>query len=163
MKKIYLFATILATYSAVSFGQSSVSHTVRVVAHPILELQFDESISKTDFNFSTISDYDNGKTNLEAIGLKVRSNKKWVISVKAGSPTFLSENSANTEILSKSLLVRKTGTQEMIAIETFEQAIASGNVGGFDKNKVILDYIANPGYIKPDSYSLEVTYTLTTP
>ncbi|MBP6411691.1 MAG: hypothetical protein KA313_11365 [Pseudarcicella sp.] len=163
MKKIYLSVTFLAICSMVCFGQGSVSHTVRIIAHPILELKFDDSINKAEFNFTSISDYDNGKTNFEAVGLKVNSNKKWVISVKSSSPTFLSENLTNTEILSKSLLVRKTGAQEVVAIETFEQTIASGNSGGFDKNKVILDYIANPGYIKPDTYTLEVTYTLTTP
>lgn len=163
MKKKYTFVAFMAIFSVVAYGQSSVSHSVKIIAHPVLELQFDDSYSKTDFNFNTISDYDNGKTNLEAVGLKVRSNKKWVISVKSSSPTFLSENLTNTEILSKSLLVRKTGAQEVVAIETFEQTIASGNSGGFDKNKVILDYIANPGYIKPDTYTLEVTYTLTTP
>ena len=153
----------MAMFSFVAYGQSTASHTVKIIAHPILELKFDNSFNKTEFNFNTVSDYDNGKTNLEAVGLKVRSNKKWVISVKAGSQTFLSDNSDVTEILSKSLQVRKTGTQETVAIETFEQAIASGNSGGFDQNKVILDYIANPGYIKPNSYSIEITYTLTTP
>lgn len=145
------------------YGQTSASHTIKIVANPILELKFDESYNNSEFNFQTISDYDNGKTNLQAKGLKIKSNKNWIVSVKASTPTFTALSSGNHDILSKALFVRKTGTANTIAIDTFEQPIASGTNGGFDKNSFVLDYIAKPGYIKPDAYSLEITYTLTAP
>ena len=147
----------------VLYSQSSVSHIVRIVAHPILELKIDENTSQTDFSFNTLSDYENGKSNIQAAGLKVRSNKNWVLNVKSNSPNFTPSSTGDTDIKSSALLVRKTGTTINYPLETFEQSIASGKNGGFDSNNIMLDYIANPGYIKPDSYSIEITYTLSTP
>lgn len=147
----------------VVYSQTSASHIVRIVAHPILELKLDESVNNTDFSFNSLSDYENGKANIQAAGLKVRSNKNWVLNVKSNSPNFTPYSSGDTDIKSSALLVRKTGTTLNYALETFEQAIASGTNGGFDSNTVLIDYIANPGYIKPDSYSIEITYTLSTP
>ncbi|MBK6979106.1 MAG: hypothetical protein IPH28_20040 [Cytophagaceae bacterium] len=46
---------------------------------------------------------------------------------------------------------------------TYDQAISNGTAGGIDKNKVMLDYKADPGFISPDSYVIELTYTLTAP
>ena len=163
MKKITLLVILFVSTKFFVYGQTSASHTIKIVANPILELKFDENYNNTEFNFQTISDYDNGKTNLQAKGLKVKSNKNWIVSVKASTSTFTALGTGNEDMQSKVLYVRKSGTENTIAIDTFEQAIASGTHGGFDKNNFILDYITKPGYIKPDAYSLEITYTLTTP
>ncbi|MCP9753785.1 hypothetical protein EGI26_01225 [Lacihabitans sp. CCS-44] len=163
MKKIVFVTAFFMQFSVVVYSQSSVSHNVKIVAHPILELKFDETINNTDFSFNSLSDYDNGKTNFQAAGLKVRSNKNWVLNVKSNSPNFTPSSTGDTDIKSSALLVRKTGTTMNYPLETFEQAIASGRNGGFDTNTILIDYIANPGYVKPDSYSIEITYTLSTP
>lgn len=147
----------------VAYSQRAASHVVKIVAHPILELKLDETINNTDFSFNSLSDYENGKSNIQAAGLKVRSNKNWVLNVKSNTPNFTPSSTGDTDIKSSALLVRKSGTTLNYALETFEQAIASGRNGGFDSNTVLIDYIANPGYVKPDSYSIEITYTLTTP
>ncbi len=158
-----IIAAFFMQFAVVVYSQSSVSHNVKIVANPILELKFDETINNTDFSFNSLTDYDNGKTNIQAAGLKVRSNKNWVLNVKSNSPNFTPSSTGDTDIKSSALLVRKTGTTMNYPLATFEQAIASGRNGGFDSNTVLLDYIANPGYIKPDSYSIEITYTLSTP
>lgn len=158
-----IMAAFFMQFAVVVYSQSSVSHNVKIVANPILELKFDETINNTDFSFNSLSDYDNGKTNIQAAGLKVRSNKNWVLNVKSNAPNFTPSSTGDTDIKSSALLVRKSGTTLNYALETFEQAIASGRNGGFDSNTVLIDYIANPGYIKPDSYSIEITYTLSTP
>jgi hypothetical protein len=163
MKKIMFVTAFLMQITFVLYSQSSVSHIVRIVAHPILELKIDENVSQTDFSFNTLSDYENGKSNIQAAGLKVRSNKNWVLNVKSNSPNFTPSSTGDTDIKSSALLVRKTGTTINYPLETFEQSIASGKNGGFDSNSISLDYIANPGYIKPDSYSIEITYTLSIP
>lgn len=163
MKKKMIMAAFFMQFAVVVYSQSSVSHNVKIVANPILELKFDETINNTDFSFNSLSDYDNGKTNIQAAGLKVRSNKNWVLNVKSNAPNFTPSSTGDTDIKSSALLVRKSGTTLNYALETFEQAIASGRNGGFDSNTVLIDYIANPGYIKPDSYSIEITYTLSTP
>jgi hypothetical protein len=158
-----IMAAFFMQFAVVVYSQSSVSHNVKIVANPILELKFDETINNTDFSFNSLSDYDSGKTNTQAAGLKVRSNKNWVLNVKSNSPNFTPSSTGDTDIKSSALLVRKTGTTMNYPLATFEQAIASGRNGGFDSNTVLIDYIANPGYIKPDSYSIEITYTLSTP
>ena len=163
MKKYKLLALLLALSTCYLYSQTTASHFVKIVANPILELKFDESFDNRDFSFSTLADYDNGKTNLQAAGLKVRSNKNWVVNVKSNASTFVPSSEGDSDIKSTALLVRKSGSNTNIPIDTFDQIIASGTNGGFDKNTFVLDYIANPGYIKPDSYSLEITYTLTTP
>lgn len=164
MKKYTLLTVLFVSCSLLcTYAQTSASHVVKVVAHPILELKFDETINNTDFSFNSLSDYDNGKTNFQAAGLKVRSNKNWVLNVKSNSPNFTPSSTGDTDIKSSALVVRKTGTTMNYPLETFEQAIASGRNGGFDTNTVLIDYIANPGYVKPDSYSIEITYTLSTP
>lgn len=163
MKKTNLLLVLFVSICSFSFAQSSVSHSVKIIANPILELQFDETHNNTDFSFNTIADYDNGKTNLQAAGLKVRSNKNWVVNVKASTPNFTPLTTGDTDIKSSALKVRKNGTEVNIPIQTYNQVIATGTNGGFEKNNFILDYIAQPGYIKPDSYSIEITYTLTTP
>ncbi|MDP1817116.1 MAG: hypothetical protein Q8K92_21855 [Leadbetterella sp.] len=163
MKKIMFVTAFLMQLAIAVYSQSSASHTVRIIAHPILELKLDEQVNNTDFSFNSLSDYENGKSNIQAAGLKVRSNKNWVLNVKSNSPNFTPSSTGDTDIKSSALLVRKTGTTINYPLETFEQAIASGKNGGFDSNTVLLDYIANPGYVKPDSYSIEITYTLSTP
>ncbi|MCF8324598.1 MAG: hypothetical protein K9I84_06540 [Leadbetterella sp.] len=163
MKKITILTAFLMQLSVFVYAQSSTSHIVKIVALPILELKFDETLINTDFSFNSISDYDNGKTNIQAAGLKVRSNKNWVLNVKSNAPNFTPSSSGDTDIKSSALLLRMTGTTTNYPLETFDQAIASGKNGGFENNTVFLDYIANPGYIKPDSYSIEITYTLSTP
>ncbi|OYU64476.1 MAG: hypothetical protein CFE22_18550 [Cytophagaceae bacterium BCCC1] len=163
MKKIMFVTAFFMQFVSFVYSQTSASHTVRITAHPILELKFDDGANNTDFSFNSISDYDNGKTNIQAAGLKVRSNKNWVLNVKSNAPNFTPSSSGDTDIKSSALLLRKTGTTTNYPLETFEQSIASGKNGGFETNTVFLDYIANPGYIKPDSYSIEITYTLSTP
>ncbi|MCP9767245.1 hypothetical protein EGI22_04935 [Lacihabitans sp. LS3-19] len=163
MKKNTLVAVLFALAHFSLYSQSTASHTVRIIAHPILELKFDESLNNTEFYFSTLSDYDNGITNLQAAGLKVRSNRDWLVNVKANSQTFNSESLGESEIKSSVLKVRKTGSNTEIPVDIFDQVIATGSNGGFDKNRFSLDYIANPGYILPDNYSIELTYTLTSP
>ena len=163
MKIITIVAMLFAWPSSFLFGQTSTSHVVRIIANPILELKFDETHDNRDFNFTSLADYDNGKTNLQASGLKVRSNKNWVVSVKANSATFLPSSSGERDIESTAIMVRKSGTNYSIPIDVFDKALASGTNGGFDKNNFLIDYIANPGYIRPDTYSLEIVYTLTTP
>jgi hypothetical protein len=163
MKKIMFVTAFFMQVTFFVYGQRSASHTVKIVALPILELKLDERLNNTDFSFNSLSDYDNGKSNIQAAGLKVRSNKNWVLNVKSNAPNFTPSSSGDTDIKSSALLLRKTGTTTNYPLETFEQAIASGKNGGFETNTVFLDYIANPVYIKPDSYSIEIIYTLSTP
>lgn len=164
MKKNILLTILFVSLSFLyTHAQISASHVVKIVAHPILELQFDDKYNNTEFSFATLADYDNGKTINQAAGLKIRSNKNWVLNVKSNSQNFTPTSTGDTDIKSSALLVRKSGTNLNLALDTFEQAVASGTNGGFDKNTVVVDYTANPGYIRPDSYSIEITYTLTTP
>ena len=163
MNKISLLVVLIVSTNIFVYSQTSVTHSVKIIASPILELKFDENFNNREFSFQSISDYDNGKTNLKAAGLRVKSNKSWMVSVKASTPTFTPLTSGNTDILSNAFFIRKNGSNNTIAIDTFEQSIASGTNGGFDKNSLVFDYIAKPGYILPDTYSLEITYTLSTP
>ena len=65
-----MFVTaFLMQFAIAVYRQSSASHTVRIIAHPILELKLDEQVNNTDFSFNSLSDYENGKSNIQAAGL----------------------------------------------------------------------------------------------
>lgn len=163
MRKIKSFTIILLIFSQLATAQTSVSHQVKIIAHPILELSFDKSAQDVVFNFSNISDYENGKSSPSVAGIKVKSNKNWIVNVRSNSSTFTPNTNGDTNIFSTALLVKKSGTNQDIPVTTNDQVVATGKNGDFNLNSFLLDYTINPGFIKPDAYGIELTYTLTTP
>ena len=164
MKKI-LFAIALGFMisSKVSAQTNTKAHTVTLAINNILELDFDNTAQTLGFTFATATDFESGKTNLSAAGLRVRSNKPWTVSVKANTANFAATAGGDANVGANTLSVRKNGTTSNIALSTTDQSLATGARGGFGTNTFQIDYIANPGYISPATYTLGVIFTVTAP
>ncbi|MFN8431339.1 MAG: hypothetical protein U0V04_15280 [Spirosomataceae bacterium] len=163
MRKYTLTGLFLCVFVFFGYSQTTATHTVRIIAKPILELQLENPGATPEFNFNTLADYVGGIEKLQAASLKIRANRNWVLNVKSGSENFITTDNQATTISSSVLTIRKSGTSEDFAISSADQAITNGSAGGFDKNKISLDFKANPGFISPETYSIELTYTLTAP
>lgn len=163
MKRIAITVLVFGLFSGFGFAQTTVSHTVKIIAHPILDLKLENASVSPEFNFRTIADYENGVEKTQAASLKIKANRPWVLNVKAGTESFQASGNQTSSISSSALIIKKSGGSENIALTTYDQAISNGTAGGIDKNKVMLDYKADPGFISPDSYVIELTYTLTAP
>lgn len=164
MKKI-LFALSIGMLA--SFGvqaqATTKTHTVTLSINNILELDFDNTTQTLGFTFATATDFESGKTNLSAAGLRVRSNKAWTVSVKANTANFAATVGGDANVAASTLSVRKNGTTANVALTAADQTLATGAKGGFGTNTFLIDYIANPGYIAPATYTLGVTFTVTAP
>ena len=146
------------------FGQNTVkTQTVTLSINNILELDFDNTTQNLGFTFVTAADFEDGKTNLSAAGLKVRSNKAWNVSVKANTANFVTSGTGDLNVAASTLSVRKNGSTTAIPLSTSDQTLTSGGKGGFGLNTFQIDYIAKPGYISPAVYTLGVTFTVTAP
>lgn len=164
MKKIVFVIALLLAYSqSVQAQLTTKTHTVTLSINNILELDFDNTTQVLGFTFANAADFESGKTNLSAAGLRVRSNKPWTVSVKANTANFAASSGGDGNVLSSTLSVRKNGGTSAIALSTTDQALATGDRGGFGANTFLIDYIANPGYVTPATYTLGITFTVTAP
>jgi hypothetical protein len=162
MKKI-LFLTLLCTACSLSsMGQTTTrTHTVTYTVNPILELDFDATTANLGFSFTTATDFESGKTNTAAAGLRVRSNKAWTVSVKANAANFTTVG--GDAVLANKLSVKRNAVGSFIPLTATDQTLATGAKGGYATNTFQIDYFANPGYIAPATYTLGVTFTVTAP
>lgn len=160
---IFLISLSLMVSCKVSAQSTIKTHTVTLAINNILELDFDNTAQTLGFTFATANDFESGKTNLLAAGLRVRSNKPWTVSVKANTANFAATVGGDANVAANTLAVRKNGTTTNIALTTTDQTLATGSKGGFGPNTFMIDYIANPGYISPATYTLGVTFTVTAP
>ena len=150
--------------SIYSMGQANTkTHNVTYTINTILELDFDNTTQNLNFTFATAADFESGKTNATAAGLRVRSNKLWTVSVKANTPNFAATAGGDANVTANKLSVKKSGTATLLPLTTTDQTLATGAKGGFGSNTFQIDYFANPGYISPATYTLGVTYTVTAP
>nr|MBP6619818.1 hypothetical protein [Leadbetterella sp.] len=89
MKKIlFVIALLVASSQSIQAQLTTKTHTVTLSINNILELDFDNTTQVLGFTFANAADFESGKTNLSAAGLRVRSNKPWTVSVKANTANF---------------------------------------------------------------------------
>ena len=164
MKKILILIFIgFVDFPDLKAQVNSKTHTVTLAINNILELDFDNTTQVLGFTFSAAADFETGKTNLSAAGLRVRSNKPWTVSVKANTANFAASAGGDANVSAATLFIRKNGTTTDIPLSTTDQTLATGPRGGFGLNTFLVDYIAKPGYITPATYTLGVTFTVTAP
>ena len=164
MKKLVAtVAMCLSILFNVSAQGTTKTHTVTYTINNILELDFDNTTQNLAFTFATANDFETGKTNASAAGLRVRSNKAWTVSVKANTANFAATAGGDANVTANKLSIRKNGTTTFIPLTTADQSLATGAKGGFGTNTFLIDYFANPGYIAPATYTLGVTFTVTAP
>jgi uncharacterized membrane protein YdcZ (DUF606 family) len=162
MKKLFILFLFVLGFIETN-AQTTKTNVVTLTINNILELDFDNTTQNLGLTFVTAADFESGKTNLLAAGLRVRSNKNWTVSAKANSANFTASAGGDANVAANTLSVRRNGTTNPVALTTTDQTLATGTKGGFGTNTFQIDYIANPGYIAPATYTLGVTFTVTAP
>ncbi|MBL7682315.1 MAG: hypothetical protein JNK00_03050 [Flavipsychrobacter sp.] len=180
MKKIVLFAAILSCVTIAAKAQnasSTATQTVNLNLSNAIELTFTGNNSATgaavNLAFNTVNDYANGVQS-SAQGLKVRSNKKFGVTVKTNATNFSytgSTTPAPTMPVSGvlALKVSANGTGGAIAgsfsdfadlTSTAANLLTNCNNGGNQTFSVM--YEATPGFAYPaGTYTVDVVYTAT--
>ncbi|MBK6979104.1 MAG: hypothetical protein IPH28_20030 [Cytophagaceae bacterium] len=91
MKKKLILTLFLSGILINAWSQStSRSQTITLTINNILELDFDNTAPNLSFTFDNATAFENGITNSSAAGFRVRSNKNWIVNVKANSANFFS-------------------------------------------------------------------------
>lgn len=157
MKTFYFFVAILAISFSAN-AQTAASGTAQQIITVNLTNQIDISFTAEggkSFTFDTPQKYEDGITNTNASTIQVRSNRDWVVSVKADAASFAGANgNMNLDIFS----IGKSGGTLNTLTQT-DTEVANGTRG---KKSFSVDYKANPGFAyDEDSYSVSITYTAT--
>ena len=184
MKKIIIAAALLVSASFAANAQStpassSASQTVNLNLSNAIEITFTGTNNATgaavNLAFTTVNDYANGVTSTEQ-ELKVRSNKKFTVAVKANNGSFSytgSTSPAPTMPVQGVLgvMVSSNNTGGAIAAPfsnssyssltaSNQNLITNANNGG--NQRFGIKYEATPGFAYPaGTYTVDVTYTAT--
>ena len=180
MKKVFAIAALtIAGFASKAQVASTATQTVNLNLSNAIELTFTGNNSATgaavNLAFNTVNDYANGVQS-SAQGLKVRSNKKFGVTVKTNNTNFsYTSTTTPAPIMPVSgvlaLKVSANGTGGTIAspfsasafstlTSTAANLISNGNNGGNQTFSVM--YEATPGFTYPaGTYTVDVVYTAT--
>ena len=181
MKKIVLFAAILSCITVAVKAQvaSTATQTVNLNLSNAIELTFTGSTTATgaavNLAFNTVNDYANGVIS-GAQELKVRSNKKFGVTVKTNNANFSYTGSTTpapvmpvSGVLALKVSANATGgaiaspfsaSAYSTLSATAANLITNANNGGNQTFSVM--YEATPGFTYPaGTYTVDVVYTAT--
>ncbi len=178
MKKVIaIIALGITGFAAKAQVASTATQTVNLNLSNAIELTFTGNNSATgaavNLAFNTVNDYANGVES-SAQGLKVRSNKKFGVTVKTNNTNFsYTGTTSPAPVMPVSgvlaLKVSANGTGGTIAggfagytslSSTAANLISNGNNGGNQTFSVM--YNATPGFTYPaGTYTVDVVYTAT--
>ena len=180
MKKLFAIAAIVSFgFAAQAQVTSTATQTVNLNLANAIEITFTGSGTATgaavNLAFNTVNDYANGVES-GAQELKVRSNKKFNVNVKANSSTFSytgSTTPAPTMLVYTTLgmMIASNSTGGTVPLpyttssyysitSTAQGCITNGNAGGDQRFSV--KYKADPGFSFPaGTYTVDVVYTAT--
>ncbi len=183
MKKIVIIAASLVSFGFAAKAQttSTAQQTVNLNLTDAIELVFVGSGTATGaavtMPFTTISDYTNGVSSA-AQQMRVRSNKKFNVTVKANAANFTYTGSATpTPTMPVSgvlgIIVSQNGTSGTIAspfsaatyatLTSAAQAMINNGVNG-NNQTFSVTYKGTPGFNYPGgNYAVDVVYTATQP
>ncbi len=160
---VILAATGLKVNAQTLPGNSTASGTLSLTIAQLLDLSVTSS-SNVDFNFSTVSNLDQGIQKTGAVTLTFRSNKKWFVEIQSSSTNFsVVSGSSNKPMPASVLQYRLGGTTTYSSLSTTAAAIAGaqGSEEPRGAGTIGIDYKMNPGYVyKPAGYSLNIVYTI---
>jgi hypothetical protein len=116
------------------------------------------SAPSVDFNFSTISNLDQGIEKTGAVTLTFRSNKQWLVTIQAqGTGNF---TGGSVPMHASILKYRLGGTSTYTSLTTTAAPVTSSGMPR-GAGTIGVDYKMNPGYVyAPANYSLTILYTL---
>ncbi len=184
MKKIIIIAAAFIGFTTAANAQntqnasSNASQSVQLQLSNALEISFTSNNNATgttvSLPFTTVAHYANGVESTEQ-ELKVRSNKNFTVTVKAGGQHFNFSNggSVNQSIMPVAILGlavtdNNTGGQlgqgfgtnyKSLSHQT-QTLITNGDKGG--NQKFTIQYKATPGFAYPaGTYTTDITYTAT--
>jgi len=163
MKKLILstlllvFASILA--NAQNVGTPTATQPITITIKNVLDMSLSSTATRT-FSFDNVTDYTNGVEVLNANTINYKTNKAWMVSVKALSTNFTG-GAGTTPMPSSVINVRKNGDASYVPVSSVDQTLTSGTRGASNFN---IDYKAAPGYnYEAGTYSVTLQYTITNP
>lgn len=120
-------------------------------------------LTQVDFEFSTVAHYADGISGKPGHNFQITSTSPWLLQVKAETESFTNTTETNTTVISHDKLawaLAADGTYTPLSTDFAE--VKSGLTGlattiGHDFS---VFYKLNPGAVAPDTYSMNVIYTL---
>ncbi|SOE23430.1 hypothetical protein SAMN06298216_3819 [Spirosomataceae bacterium TFI 002] len=163
MKTILQALCLVSLLGLGSAYSQDVTHTITCELTNIAEIRFKPGATNvTNYEFSTIDDYENNKASNNGANLQVACNKDWTVNVRAGSSTFSYVGTHTDPSMPSTVLKVRNLPSSRISLTETDTQIATGAPGDFTSNEVKLRYIAVPGYDYPEGvYTIDVVYTLT--
>ena len=174
MKRVTLWMLVgtMVVFGASLIAVADVTETSTVTATALSILRLSVDDTTVEFGDLGEADYDLGyKEVASAQGLTIKTNRAWVLNVKANAAVFSyvgdsdpSKPSTDLEWKASSSHKKVTATQaDYVGLTTSDAQVAAGNRG---RNitvgtsfEILLDYEDDPA----GDYSLVLTYTLTVP
>ncbi|MGE5520540.1 MAG: hypothetical protein ACM3VS_11480 [Candidatus Dadabacteria bacterium] len=164
MKTIVLSALAIFALTLNSNAQTTTASAPQTVTLN-LQNQIDIAVSGTpsglSFAFNSPDNYTNGLENLSASSFQVRSNKGYVVSVKAATADFSSSAATTMPASVLGVRINATGNSGTYAqLSTTAASLLTGQTRG--TNTFTVDYKATPGFnYDAGAYTLSVVYTAT--
>ena len=162
MSRLRFFLILLITFFVTnSFGQlnSIRNHNLNLNLSNAIELTFTSGGSGISMSFNNANDYQNGITATNAFGLKIRSNKKFNITVKSATTNFIS-STGTTMPVSNVLYVKRNTASTFVKISTTNKNLITNQNRGIQN--YIFTYKANPGFnYNGGIYTANIIYTAT--
>ena len=164
MRILIFIATILS--SAITAGAQGWSYSASTSGNIIVYSIQSITLTGGTFipSFTSLSDYANGKTAEDYLGVAIKSNKSWTLSVHAQNSYFTPMSFGGSTNMPASVLSLKDSTAySYFDVSTTAQTVKTGNKGNTTAsgNSFNIDLRYNPGFsYKGGIYTLGLVYTL---
>jgi hypothetical protein len=161
MKKFMFSAIAIFGMYAVSNAQAtnSANHNVSLNLSNAIEISFTAGGSGVSLAFRTADHYNDGVEAANAASIRVRSNKAYNVTVKAGAANFTS-TAATTMPVSGVLAVKESTQQAYTGLTAADQNLLVNQARGV--NNFDVSYRATPGFsYDAGTYTVSVIYTAT--
>jgi hypothetical protein len=161
MKRILLAACGILAINVAANAQASnsASHNVSLNLSNAIEISFTAGGSGVSMAFSTADHYNDGVVAANAATIRVRSNKAYNVTVKAGAANF-SSASATTMPVSGVLAVKESNQPAFTGLTASDQNLLTNQSRGV--NNFNVTYRATPGFnYDAGTYTVSVIYTAT--
>lgn len=161
MKKMFIAAIGILAINVAANAQASnnASHNATLNLSNAIEISFTAGGSGVSLAFSTADHYNDGVEALNAASIRIRSNKAYNVTVKAGAANFTS-SSATTMPVSGVLAVKESNQGSFLGLTASDQNLLTGQSRGV--NNFDVSYRATPGFsYDAGTYTVSVIYTAT--
>jgi hypothetical protein len=165
MYRFCIYIIILVSAVLPARGQSfngTINPSVNV--QTIMNLNVVQNISS--LNFSTLDQFNNGITVSNYSTVQIKSNFDWTFSISTATQYFTASGGSASPTMPASILQMAVSTSPTYyTLSTTPQQINAGSQGDYTETGNIfnVNLKASPGYdYGPGTYSITITYTITT-